>query len=164
MVDRAEERGDPVLLAHRAEGPLPAGDAVAHELQTASRLGQGQKIAPIETSEGWLLFYHGVTGTCNGYVYSIGGAILDRDEPSRVLHRCSTFLLTPETDYEERGFVPNVCFPCATLQDAATGRIALYYGCADSYVGLAFTTADEVVDYIKAHDQTSDADRERGLR
>ncbi len=124
----------------------------------------GGGAAPIETSEGWLLFYHGVTGTCNGYVYSIGGAILDRDEPSRVLHRCSTFLLTPETDYEERGFVPNVCFPCATLQDAATGRIALYYGCADSYVGLAFTTADEVVDYIKAHDQTSDADRELGLR
>ncbi len=124
----------------------------------------GGGAAPIETSEGWLLFYHGVTGTCNGYVYSIGGAILDRDEPSRVLHRCSTFLLTPETDYEERGFVPNVCFPCATLQDAATGRIALYYGCADSYVGLAFTTADEVVDYIKAHYQTSDADRELGLR
>ena len=124
----------------------------------------GGGAAPIETSEGWLLFYHGVTGTCNGYVYSIGGAILDRDEPSRVLHRCSTFLLTPETDYEERGFVPNVCFPCATLQDAATGRIALYYGCADSYVGLAFTTVDDVTDYIKAHDETSCADRELGLR
>ena len=40
--------------------------------------------APIETSEGWLLFYHGVTGTCNGYVYSIGGAILDIDDPSIV--------------------------------------------------------------------------------
>ena len=124
----------------------------------------GGGAAPIETSDGWLLFYHGVTGTCNGYVYSIGGAILDRDEPSRVLHRCSTFLLTPETDYEERGFVPNVCFPCTTLQDAATGRIALYYGCADSYVGLAFTTVDEVTDYIKAHDETSCADRELGLR
>ncbi len=94
----------------------------------------------------------------------IGGAILDRDQPSRVLHRCSTFLLTPETDYEERGFVPNVCFPCATLQDAATGRIALYYGCADSYVGLAFTTVDDVTDYIKTHDETSCADRELGLR
>ena len=47
----------------------------------------GGGAAPIETSEGWLLFYHGVTGTCNGYVYSIGGAILDRDEPSRVLHQ-----------------------------------------------------------------------------
>ena len=70
-----------------------------------------------------------------------------------MLYRCSTFLLTPETDYEERGFVPNVCFPCATLQDADTGRIAVYYGCADSYVGLAFTTADEVVDYIKSHGQ-----------
>ena len=99
-----------------------------------------------------------------GLVYSIGGAILDKDEPSKVLHRCNTFLLTPEEWYEERGFVPNVCFPCATLQDAATGRIAVYYGAADSYVGLAFTTADEVVDYILAHDETDASDRELGRR
>ena len=44
----------------------------------------GGGAAPIETSEGWLLFYHGVSGTCNGYVYSIGGAILDIDNPSIV--------------------------------------------------------------------------------
>lgn len=124
----------------------------------------GGGAAPIETSEGWLLFYHGVTGTCNGFVYSIGGAILDREEPSKVLYRCGTYLLTPETEYEERGFVPNVCFPCATLQDADTGRIAIYYGCADSYVGMAFTTADEVVDYIKAHDNANEDDRSLGLR
>jgi len=124
----------------------------------------GGGAAPIETSEGWLLFYHGVTGTCNGYVYSIGGAILDREEPSKVLYRCGTYLLTPEEDYEERGFVPNVCFPCATLQDAATGRIAIYYGCADSYVGMAFTTADEVVGYIKANSVTTETDREEGKR
>nr|WP_325257945.1 glycoside hydrolase family 130 protein [uncultured Oscillibacter sp.] len=111
----------------------------------------GGGAAPIETDEGWLLFYHGVTGTCNGFVYSIGGAILDIDDPSKVLYRCENFLLTPEEWYEERGFVPNVCFPCATLQDAATGRIAVYYGCADSYVGLAFTTADDVIAYIKGH-------------
>ncbi|MCI6937270.1 MAG: glycoside hydrolase family 130 protein [Clostridiales bacterium] len=124
----------------------------------------GGGAAPIETSEGWLLFYHGVTGTCNGLVYSIGGAILDRDEPSKVLYRCNTFLLTPEEWYEERGFVPNVCFPCATLQDAETGRIAIYYGCADSYVGLAFTTIDEVVSYIKEHSQLTESDREKGIR
>jgi len=124
----------------------------------------GGGAAPIETSEGWLLFYHGVTGTCNGYVYSIGGAILDIDEPSRVLYRCSNFLLTPEQWYEERGFVPNVCFPCATLQDGDTGRIAVYYGCADSYVGLAFTTVDEVVGYIKAYSRTSETDCEPGVR
>ena len=111
----------------------------------------GGGAAPIETSEGWLMFYHGVTGTCNGYVYSIGGAILDIDDPGKVLYRCRNFLLTPEEWYEERGFVPNVCFPCATLQDGDTGRIAIYYGCADSYVGLAFTTVDTVVDYIKSN-------------
>ncbi len=117
----------------------------------------GAGAAPIETSEGWLLFYHGVTGTCNGFVYSIGGAILDIDRPSVVKYRCGTFLITPETWYEERGFVPNVCFPCAALCDAATGRIALYYGAADSYVSAAFTTLDQIIDYIKEN-HAADAD------
>ena len=111
----------------------------------------GAGAAPIETSEGWLMFYHGVATTCNGFVYSMGAAILDTDEPSRVLYRCENHLLTPEEDYETTGFVPNVVFPCATLQDGDTGRIAIYYGAADTNVGLAFTTADEIVDYIKAH-------------
>ena len=61
----------------------------------------GGGAAPIETDEGWLLFYHGVTGTCNGYVYSIGGAILDLDNPSIVKYRCENFLLTPQEWYEE---------------------------------------------------------------
>ena len=124
----------------------------------------GAGAAPIETSEGWLVFYHGVTGTCNGFVYSIGGAILDRDMPSKVKYRCNTFLLTPEEWYEERGFVPNVCFPCATIHDAETGRIAIYYGCADSYVTLAFTTLDQIVDYIKEHSVVRTPDSEEGKR
>lgn len=118
----------------------------------------GGGAAPIETSEGWLLFYHGVSSTCNGFVYSIGGAILDIDEPSRVKYRCETFLLTPEEEYETRGFVPNVCFPCATICDPATGRIALYYGAADTNVGLAFTKLDDIIDYIKEHSVTRDDD------
>ncbi len=124
----------------------------------------GGGAAPIETSEGWLLFYHGVTGTCNGYVYSIGGAILDIDNPSIVKYRCENFLLTPEEWYEERGFVPNVTFPCATLQDSESGRIAIYYGAADTYVGLAFTTIDDIISYIKEHSVTREADREIGRR
>jgi len=124
----------------------------------------GGGAAPIETSEGWLMFYHGVVNTCNGYVYSIGGAILDIDEPSIVKARCRHYLLTPETPYEEVGFVQNVVFPCATLQDADTGRIAIYYGAADSYVGVAFTTAEEVVDYIKKHSVLTDIDKEIGMR
>lgn len=124
----------------------------------------GGGAAPIETSEGWLLIYHGVTNTCNGYVYSIGGAILDIDEPSKVKYRCENYLLTPEAWYEERGFVPNVTFPCATLQDAETNRLAIYYGAADSYVGLAFAYADELVQYIQEHSVVKTADTEVGIR
>lgn len=128
----------------------------------ALKVGGGA--APIETTEGWLLFYHGVCATCNGYVYSIGGAILDTDEPSVVKYRCENFLLTPEEWYEERGFVPNVTFPCATIHDSETGRIAVYYGAADSYVGLAFTTVTEIVEYIKEHSVVRGEDKEMGKR
>ena len=119
--------------------------------------------APIETSEGWLLIYHGVTGTCDGYVYSMGAAILDKDNPAIVKHRTRSFILTPEEDYEERGFVPNVVFPCAALTDAESGKIAIYYGCADTYVGLAFTTVDELVDYIMANDANTGDDDKDGI-
>lgn len=118
--------------------------------------------APIETSEGWLMFYHGVTGTCNGFVYSMGAVILDLDEPSKVLYRSKNLILTPEKWYEERGFVANVIFPCATLQDADTGRISIYYGAADTYVGVAYTTVDEIVNYVKeTHEEVAD-DKEIG--
>lgn len=127
---------------------------------------QGLKIgggpAPIETSEGWLMFYHGVVNTCNGYVYSIGGAILDLEEPSIVKYRCRNYLLTPEAPYEEIGFVGNVVFPCASLVDEKTGRIVIYYGAADTYVAIAFTTIDEVITYIKDHHEGVGKDGELG--
>ena len=47
--------------------------------------------------------------------------------------------------------VQNVTFPCAALCDADTGRIAIYYGCADTCVSMAFTTVDDVVEYVKSH-------------
>lgn len=127
---------------------------------------QGLKIgggpAPIETSVGWLMLYHGVANTCNGYVYSMGAAILDINEPSKVKYRCKNYILTPEMPYEETGFVPNVVFPCATLHDPKTGRIAIYYGAADSYVALAFTTVDILVDYIIENHESVGRDSELG--
>jgi beta-1,4-mannooligosaccharide/beta-1,4-mannosyl-N-acetylglucosamine phosphorylase len=113
--------------------------------------------APIETSEGWLMFYHGVTGTCNGLIYSMGAVILDLNEPSKVKYRSRNFVLTPEEWYEERGFVNNVIFPCATLHDAESGKIAIYYGAADTYVGVAYTTVQEIVNYvIDTHEEVGD--------
>ncbi|MBO2944387.1 glycoside hydrolase family 130 protein [Paenibacillus sp. F411] len=115
---------------------------------------------PVETSEGWLLFYHGVSGTCNGLVYSIGAALLDLDNPSKVLYRSRDYLLTPELPYETVGFVPNVAFPCATLHDAETGRIAIYYGAADTYVAVAYTQVDELLAYLKENSELVGGDGE----
>ena len=104
---------------------------------------------PIETAEGWLLIYHGVLLSCNGYVYSCGAALLDLDEPWKVRYRCSEYLLSPQTDYECVGDTPNVVFPCAALTDAPTGRITVYYGGADTVTCLAFAQVDELIAFIK---------------
>ncbi|MDR0933046.1 MAG: glycoside hydrolase family 130 protein [Victivallales bacterium] len=104
---------------------------------------------PIKTSEGWLLFYHGVVERCNGFVYSFGAALLDLNEPWKVIARGRQYLLSPQMPYECVGDVQNVTFPCAALCDAQTGRIAVYYGCADTVTGLAFCRADEVIDFIR---------------
>ncbi len=107
--------------------------------------------APIETSEGWLMIYHGVLQSCNGFVYSAGAALLDLDEPWKVIGRAKPYLLNPRETYECVGDVPNVIFPCASVCDADTGRIAIYYGAADTVVGLAFAKVDELVDFVKTN-------------
>jgi beta-1,4-mannooligosaccharide/beta-1,4-mannosyl-N-acetylglucosamine phosphorylase len=104
---------------------------------------------PIETSEGWLLIFHGVLTSCNGYVYSMGAALLDLDEPWKVIHRAEPYLLSPQMLYECVGDVPNVVFPCAALVDGATGRMAIYYGAADTVTALAFARVNELVDWVK---------------
>jgi beta-1,4-mannooligosaccharide/beta-1,4-mannosyl-N-acetylglucosamine phosphorylase len=111
------------------------------------KIGAGP--VPIETREGWLLFYHGVLRSCNGYVYSWGAALLDLDEPWKVIRRSHPYLLNPRETYECAGDVPNVTFPTAALCDAPTGRIAIYYGCADTVTGLAFCQADEILAWLE---------------
>ena len=115
----------------------------------SKKIGAGP--IPIETSEGWLVFYHGVLESCNGFVYSFGACILDKDQPWKVKYRCKEYLLNPREYYECVGDVQNVTFPCAALCDKDTGRIAIYYGCADTCVSMAFCYAEEVVEYVKAH-------------
>lgn len=110
---------------------------------------------PIETSEGWLLFYHGVLTTCSGFTYSMGAALLDLEKPWQVRYRTKPYLLSPDTLYENVGNTQNVLFPCAALTDAATGRIAIYYGAADTCTGLAFCQVDESFDFLKKNSECS---------
>ena len=99
------------------------------------RIGLGPP--PFLTDEGWLLVYHGVKDTVSGQLYRVGLALLDRDEPTRVLRRLSDWVLAPIAPYERIGDVPNVVFPCGLTHDAASDEIRLYYGAADSSICLA---------------------------
>ena len=114
-----------------------------------TKIGAGP--IPIETSEGWLLIYHGVLASCNGFVYSFGSALLDIDQPWKVKFRSGPYLISPQKDYECMGDVPNVCFPCAALHDSETGRIAIYYGCADTVTGLAFGYIPEIIEFYQTY-------------
>ena len=106
---------------------------------------------PIELDEGWLVINHGVLFNCNNYVYSMSAMILDKDDPSKMLHLCENFLMTPQEEYEVTGSTPNVIFPTCVLV-GEDGKLAIYYGSADTYTCLAFSTVDEIVNYVKEHD------------
>lgn len=113
----------------------------------STKIGAGA--IPIETDEGWLMIYHGVLNSCNGFVYSMGAALLDLEQPWKVLLRSKNYLLSPQEYYECVGDVPNVAFPCAALTDPATGRIAIYYGGADTVTAMAFTTVDDILKELR---------------
>ncbi|MCM4164543.1 MULTISPECIES: glycoside hydrolase family 130 protein [unclassified Arenibacter] len=112
-----------------------------------TKIGAGP--IPILTDEGWLTFYHGVINTCNGFRYSMGAAILDKERPDKVLYRTKPYLLSPQTTYECMGDVPNVVFPCAALHSIEEDKVAIYYGAADTVTGLAFGRLSEIVRFTK---------------
>lgn len=111
----------------------------------STKIGAGP--IPIETPEGWLLIYHGVLTSCSGYVYHWGACLLDLDEPWKVIARGKTYLMSPQRLYEQLGDVPNVVFPCAALEE--DGRLAIYYGGADTVTCLAYAYRDELVGWLK---------------
>jgi len=95
------------------------------------KIGAGPE--PILTDEGWLVCYHGSNPT---HGYGLGLALLDRNDPSQVLARTTAPLLTPDLVWEQEGFFPNVVFSNGWVKQP-DGRILIYYGAADSGVGLA---------------------------
>jgi beta-1,4-mannooligosaccharide/beta-1,4-mannosyl-N-acetylglucosamine phosphorylase len=112
-----------------------------------TKIGAGS--VPIPIKEGWLMFYHGVINTCNGFRYSMGAAILDANKPEIVKYRTKPYLLSPQTTYECVGDVPNVVFPCASLHSHEEDKVAIYYGAADTVVGLVFGKLSEIIEFTK---------------
>ena len=112
-----------------------------------TKIGAGS--VPFLTEEGWLFFYHGVINTCNGFRYAMGAAILDEHHPENVKYRTKPYLLSPAVHYEQVGDVPNVIFPCATLQDIEQDKVTIYYGAADTVVAIAFGRISEIIKFTK---------------
>jgi len=112
----------------------------------SARIGVGPP--PIETSEGWLMLYHGVRVTVSGALYRVGLALLDLEDPARVLRRCDEWVLGPLADYERSGDVPGVVFPCGMIHDTATDELRVYYGAADTTIGLATALMPDVLEYV----------------
>jgi beta-1,2-mannobiose phosphorylase / 1,2-beta-oligomannan phosphorylase len=90
---------------------------------------------PIETELGWLLIYHGVHDTINGYVYSACAALLDLENPQIEIARLPYPLFKPELSWELNGEVNNVCFPTGAVVFDET--LYVYYGAADERIALA---------------------------
>jgi beta-1,4-mannooligosaccharide/beta-1,4-mannosyl-N-acetylglucosamine phosphorylase len=75
---------------------------------------------------------------------------LDLEDPSIVKYRANRYLLTPEESYEVTGFTPNCIFPCSALVND-DGKVAIYYGAADTNMAVAFTTVDKLLDFVKTY-------------
>jgi beta-1,2-mannobiose phosphorylase / 1,2-beta-oligomannan phosphorylase len=112
------------------------------------RIGIGPP--PLRTEHGWLLVYHGVKDTVAGEIYRVGVALLDLDEPTRVLRRLPNWIFAPLASYERTGDVPNVVFPCGLLHDPGSDEVRLYYGAADSSICVATVQLSNLLDAVLA--------------
>lgn len=114
---------------------------------------------PIETEAGWLLIYHGVEKTQRGLVYSACAALLDLDDPSKVISRLPHALFSPEYDWELRGEVNNVVFPTGTAQFGDT--LFIYYGAADELIACASLNMPSLLKELT--DKKIEADKVKGF-
>jgi len=110
------------------------------------RIGIGPP--PLRTEHGWLLLYHGVKDTVGGDIYRVGLALLDLNEPARVLRRLAHWIFAPLAPYERTGDVPNVVFPCGLIHDPGSGEVRLYYGAADSSICVATASLSDLLEAV----------------
>ena len=116
----------------------------------------GLACQPIETPQGWLIFYHGVRITTAGAIYRVGLALLDLQEPWKVLRRSDEWVLGPRAPYERVGDVGDVVFPTGAIVHKETNMLSLYYGAADCTVAVATANFSDILDYIMSCPEAED--------
>lgn len=115
----------------------------------ANKIGLGPPL--IETNRGWLMLYHGVRMTAAGCLYRLGLALLDADDPGRVLLRGDEWVLGPRESYERQGDVGDVVFPCGYTLDPDNDSMSLYYGAADTSIALAKSRVSSLLSWLDRH-------------
>ncbi|HEX3072091.1 MAG TPA: glycoside hydrolase family 130 protein [Ignavibacteriales bacterium] len=118
----------------------------------------GSGPSPVKTREGWLHVYHGVaTHFSSSNIYQAGVALHDLNDPSIVLARGKYNILEPREIWELVGQVQNVVFPCGMIAEdydkegfaLPESKVLIYYGAADTAVGLAETTIKDLIEASK---------------
>lgn len=115
----------------------------------AERVGAGPP--PIPTDAGWLVIYHGVhlPDRHEGIgVYSVGGVLLDRNDPSKIIARAKSPFMVPQAEYEQNAYVPDVVFPTGVVTEG--DDLLIYYGAGDSCICVARRSLAEICDRIQA--------------
>lgn len=107
----------------------------------------GPAAPPVKTDEGWLVLYHGCRKGMNGYIYMMGALLCDLEEPAYIIGKCNEPIMSPEEYYERVGIVGNVVFPTAAIPKG--DELWVYYGAADTCIGLAFGSIKELVEACK---------------
>jgi len=108
----------------------------------------GASTIPVRTEHGWLEIYHGVASPPDFSNYFLGVALLDFEDPTRIIATPRKFILAPQMEYEGRGQYPNVIFTSgAALTD--DGRYLVYYGAADTVMCMAEANLDDLIDAAK---------------
>ena len=123
------------------------------------RIGVGAP--PLRTDQGWLLIFHGVKEMAARPVYRLGIALLDLENPRKVLARASEWVFAPETDYEQRGLVPNVVYTCGAI--CRGDEVWMYYGAADTVIGLAIAKTSDLLTFVQEHDFLHRVGRAKGM-
>jgi predicted GH43/DUF377 family glycosyl hydrolase len=133
----------------------------AHKMMLQARRGAwwdatkiGLSPPPIKTPQGWLVIYHGVRQTAGGCLYRLGLALFDLVKPDVCLLRGDEWIFGPSEPYEQQGDVGNVVFPCGftILPDGDT--IHLYYGAADTCIGLATASISGLLEWLLQNSKT----------
>ncbi|MFQ3586870.1 MAG: glycosidase [Fimbriimonadaceae bacterium] len=104
---------------------------------------------PVETERGWLMLYHGVRRHASGSIYRLGLALFDLERPDVCLRRGRDWVMGPQAPYEIEGDVPYVVFPCGTTLAEDGDTLNVYYGAADTCVGLATASIRELLAWVE---------------